>query len=131
MENNKCPVCGEKLGRYWSDISTIKSEGMCFSCSIWSKRLKELKTLPEHTIAIIDGTYYSIGDEDSKSSFRGFGGARFQIEFNDGYKVITTNLWCGGDIPLYWRDKLPNNAKFEKNLRWEKIGNCSYLIEKK
>lgn len=128
----KCPVCNEEIGKFICDGSTLKEKGMCFECSIWSERLAEFPTLPSHQVAIIDGTYYSIGDESDPSSFRGFGGRRFQIEFNDSYKVITTNLWCGGEISSkYWRDRLPNNARFENNLKWKKIGECSYLVEDK
>lgn len=126
-----CPVCGEKAGQFMSDIPMIKEKGMCFSCDLWSKRAKELPTLPKYQTAIIDNTWYTIGNENSQSSFRGFGGARFQIEFNDGHRVVSTNLWCGGDIPEYWKNKIQNNAKFEKNLKWKQIGKCSYLVEEK
>jgi len=114
----KCSICGEELKSYEKDV--------CFECNLWAKRLKEVN--PVHKVAIIDGTYYFIGDEDSTDFFRGFGGARFQIEFNDGHRVVTTNLWCGGEISPAWRDKLPNNARFENNLKWKKIGECKYLV---
>ena len=128
----KCPTCNKEIGTgsfISSDERSMKENGECFECDIWRKSLEKLNN-PE--TAIIDGTFYSIGDEDSKSPFRGFGGARFQIEFNDGRRVITTNLWCGGDISKYWRDNFyKDNARFEKNLKWTDIGGCKYLVEQK
>lgn len=115
-----CKICGKEHN---------DSEDICFDCNFWSKKLLQDKENPER-IAIIDGTHYFIGDEDSQSGFRGFGGARFQIEFNDGRKVVTTNLWCQGDIPEFWRNKFPDNAKFERNLKWKNLGGeTQYLIE--
>ena len=48
---------------------------------------------------IVNGRCYHIGDEDSKSPFRGFGGTPWIIEFFDGRVVYTTNLWDNGKIP--------------------------------
>lgn len=87
---------------------------------------------PPYTWCIINGTHYVIEPEDDPETyFRGFGGAKFQIEFNDGYRVVTTNLWCQGEPSEEWRDKFPDNARFERNFKWKKIGNCSYLVEEK
>lgn len=94
----------------------------------WRERLEKDKELPEHTVCIIDGTHYIIGPEDDDSYFRGFGGAKFQIEFFDGTKVITTNLWCQGEPPLKWKNKFPDNARFENNLKWTNIEGIEYLI---
>lgn len=76
---------------------------------------------------MIDGTHYVI--ESENDNFRGFGGARFQIEFNDGTKVITTNLWCQGEPKGYWRTQFPDNARFENNLKWTNINGTKYLLE--
>lgn len=102
---------------------------MCFICNFWRERLKEDSELPPHTACMIDGTHYVIGPEESNSYFRGFGGARFQIEFNDGTKVVTTNLWCQGEPEGYWREQFPDNARFENNLKWKQIGNTQYLMK--
>ena len=116
----KCKIYGQEF-----DSSQFRDEyqipmnknQMCFNCTFWMKRLEEDKILPPHTACMIDGTHYVIGDENSKSYFRGFGGAKFQIEFNDGHKVVTTNLWCQGEPKGYWREKFPDNARFENNLK--------------
>lgn len=76
----------------------------------------------DDTAVIVNGRCYHIGAEDSKSSFRGFGGAPWIIEFFDGRVVHTTNLWCNGTIPSELG--VQDNAKFGKidyesyNNRW-------------
>ena len=53
----KCPTCGEELGKFISDESSMKKHGECFECSIWRERLPFVGN-PD--IAIIDGTFYSM-----------------------------------------------------------------------
>lgn len=62
-----------------------------------SKRFWE-ETLDDAAV-IVGGRCYHVGAEDSKSYFRGFGGASWIIEFFDGRVVHTTNLWDNGKIP--------------------------------
>ena len=124
----KCPTCGKELGAnspYSSDERSMKEHGECFECSLWRERLS---LVGKPNIAIIDGTMYTIGDEDDPSPFRGFGGDKFVIKFKDGRQVITTNLWCGGNISDAWKSKFPNNADF--NWKWKKIGNINCLVPK-
>ena len=120
-----CPTCGQEVGKFWSDENSIKEHGECFECSLWRERLSLVNN---PNVTIIDGTMYTIGDENEKSAFRGFGGDKFVIRFKDGREVTTTNLWCGGKIPEYWKPKFPNNADFD--WQWKKISNNSYLVPK-
>lgn len=73
---------------------------------------------------IVNGRCYHIGDEDSKSPFRGFDGAPWIIEFFDGRTVHTTNLWYNGRIPPELG--VQDNARFGKfrhgELRYDKLG---------
>ena len=121
----KCPTCGKELGKFISDERSLIENGECFECSLWRERLP---LVGNSDIVIIDGTMYTIGDEDSKDPFRGFGGDKFVIHFKDGREVTTTNLWCGGDISEHWRPQFPDNANFD--WQWKKIGNYNYLIPK-
>lgn len=121
----KCPTCGQELGKFWSDENSMKEHGECFDCALWRERLS-LVGNPD--VAIIDGTFYTIGDENDPSPFRGFGGDKFVINFKNGRQVTTTNLWCGGHISEHWRPQFPNNADFD--WQWKKIGNYNYLIPK-
>ena len=120
----KCPTCNQEIGKFFSDEQSMKEHGECFECSLWRERLP-LVGRPD--VAIIDGTFYTIADENAPGS-RGFGGDKFVINFKDGRKVITTNLWCGGEISEHWRPQFPDNANFD--WQWKKIGNYSYLIPK-
>ena len=125
-----CKICGksEDTSRSY-DGPEMEKYQMCFECNFWRKRLEDDSKFPAHKAVMIDGTHYIIGPEDSRDHFRGFDGAKFQIEFNDGFRVITTNLWCQGEPKGYWKDKFPNNARFENNLKWKKIGSCYCLVE--
>lgn len=73
-------------------------------------------------VCIIDGYVYTVGDESSKSTFRGFAGREFFIEFTDGRKVRTTNLWAGGTVSPVFRKYLPDNAKFANGEHWVDVG---------
>ena len=121
----KCPTCNKEVGTFVSDERSMKEKGECFECALWRERLS-LVGNPD--VAIIDGTLYTIGDENSKDPFRGFGGDKFVINFKDGRQVTTTNLWCGSDISEAWRPQFPDNANFD--WKWKKIGNCNYLVPK-
>ena len=121
----KCPTCNKEIEKSSVDESSMKKNKECFECALWRKRLHIINN-PD--VAIIDGTFYTIDDEDDPSSFRGFGGAKFVINFKDGRVVTTTNLWCGGKIPNVWKPKFPNNANFD--WQWKEIGNYSYFVPK-
>ena len=124
----KCPTCGKELGTasfIGSDERSVKEHGECFECALWRERLP-LVGNPD--VAIIDGTFYTIGDENDPSPFRGFGGDKFVIKFKDGREVTTTNLWCGGHISEAWKSQFPNNANFD--WQWKKIGDYNYLVPK-
>lgn len=126
----KCIICGKEVEEHFTNSGTLESHKMCFNCNFWREQLvRDKELIGQHKTCMIDGTHYIICDENSKSAFKGFGGAKFQIEFNDGTRVVTTNLWCQGEPTAYWKDKFPNNARFENNLKWTKIGNCSYLCK--
>lgn len=124
----KCPTCGRELGtesHFSSDERSMKEHGECFECSLWRERLP---LVGNPNVAIIDGTMYTIDDEDSKSPFRGFGGDKFVIKFKDGRQVTTTNLWCGGEISEHWKQYFPNNADFD--WQWKRIGETECLVSK-
>ena len=121
----KCPTCNQEIGEFVSDERSMKEHGECFECALWRERLP---LVGNPNTAIIDGTMYTIGDEDDPSPLRGFGGDKFVINFKDGRKVVTTNLWCGGTISEHWKPYFPDNADFDWN--WKKIGDYNYLVPK-
>lgn len=110
MYTYKCIVCGKEFykSEYMSPYQNICSSE-CFSINYWNERILNKN---DPCSVIIAHTAYWIGDEDSKSCFRGFGGAKFRIKFFDGRYIETTNLWYNGDIPKKYWSKLPDNAEF-------------------
>lgn len=63
----------------------------------------------------VDGVHYVVGHEElghNEPQFRGFGGRKMVFELFDGTLIESTNIWCQGDIPTVYRDRLPDNARF-------------------
>lgn len=125
----RCTVCGKEFDPSYNYSEKVMVEHqMCFTCNFWRKMLEQDKQSAPHEVVIVDGVHYIVGDENSTSHFRGFGGRKFDIQFNDGTLVTTTNLWCQGDISPEWRDKFPDNAKFVDNAKWTNIRGTQYLL---
>ncbi|WP_275558596.1 hypothetical protein [Streptomyces sp. 5-6(2022)] len=61
---------------------------------------------------VVGGEHYILGEDRPGDAFKGFGGRRFDIEFFDGRKVTTRDLWYQGVIPPKWRERYPDNARF-------------------
>lgn len=85
----------------------MDSDGLCFTCAFWSVKADT----PPHKRTIIEGRSYGPGNRTS-GSYRGMGGRRFDIEYFDGRRITTYDLWSGGKIPALWRDQFPDNARF-------------------
>ena len=120
-----CPGCGiDKFStNYSGDVGVrMKEAKECFNCAFWE--IRATKTNP----VVIDHYVYSIGTEPKpgrrNSDFLGMAGRRFDIEFFDGRRVTTHNLWGGGLIPERFRDRIPNTARFIGGSR-EKSGNIT------
>jgi hypothetical protein len=104
-----CKQCGEEEKGSWKHIG-IEQKGQCFGCHFWEGHAAHASA-PESVR--VGGEHFHIGPETAgRSAFLGFGGRRFKISFHDGRFVETRNLWRQGDIPAYWREKLPDNADF-------------------
>ena len=109
----KCEVCGKEFEkRHYGEPYNNICSSECFEKKIWIDRIKD-KDDP-HSV-IIDHVAYWIGNENDKSYFRGFGGRKFKIQFNDGRYVESTNLWHNGDILEEFWNELPDNATFIKD----------------
>lgn len=102
-----CLICGEHFEEPHHDS---KDDGICFKCDFWKSHW--LRDLERSDWVVIKGHHYVIGSENDPPKARGFGGSKFIIEFFDGRKVETTNLWHQGEITPWWREKMPDNAKF-------------------
>lgn len=110
-DDMQCIECGETIDFGTGVWKTLLTDQHCFTCWHW---LRELDNKTKRVV-IVDGVYYSIGKETKdRAEFRGHGGRRFHIRYHDRTKEddVTTNLWCGGDIPERFSHLFPNNAEF-------------------
>lgn len=107
-----CKECGATEENRWmkDHAERLSRLQLCFSCDFWLSNVAR-KDSPK--VARIDGTHYVVCREtNERAAFRGFGGHRFRIRFEDGREIETTNLWCQGRIPERFATRLPNNAQF-------------------
>ena len=117
-EPMKCCKCGQVIDfRYCMKTNAqMRERQLCFGCDFWMKKVA-LASHGDPNAVRAEGWHYYIGDESKSScaSFRGFGGRKFVIRFNDGRVVTTTNLWCQGEIPPHFANRLYSNAVFLKD----------------
>jgi hypothetical protein len=104
----------EATGRQpgWSDPDRIDihvSRSYHSSEDYWERQITDQ---PERRV-VVGGVHYRLGQHGARpSDHNGFGGKRWDIEFTDGRKVTTHDLWYQGLIPPKFRDRLPDNARF-------------------
>lgn len=106
-ETITCGMCGKEERLHWSaDVEAqLRERKLCFGCNFWENQARK------GCDTVIDGFTYGPGNRTS-GSFRGMAGRRFDIEYFDGRKVTTYDLWGGGEIPEAFRDRLPDTARF-------------------
>jgi hypothetical protein len=99
----------------------------CFKIDHWNGWVRRKK---DKFVARVGHRHYYIDDEKNTGGFRGFGGSKFIIKFNNGRIVETTNLWCQGIIPESFYDRLQDNAVFinEKELEQIKKANKEQVV---
>jgi len=116
-----CEKCGVIQHMTYSgyenrDPATVR---FCFSCQLWHDKLARRNDLG---FVVEGGRQYAFDASrpyvqerkayGGQPSFLGFAGARWEIQFFSGRRIITNDLWCGGDVPLIWRPLFPDNATF-------------------
>ncbi len=103
-----CKECGKpERPTYVAEFQVpMVEKQICFACELWNQRLNEHKVKPS---VIFNGVLYSIGPEPKKGERcdgLGFGGATWYLKhLASGRLIVTSNLWCGGDIPQEFIDK--------------------------
>ena len=104
----ECEICGKQIekSQYYDNVIC---SNQCFEALYWLERIKNKDSKKQ---VVIDSVVYQIESEHDISSFRGYDGKKFVIEFFDGRKVFTSNLWHNGTLPKAFRELLPDNAKF-------------------
>lgn len=107
-----CSFCGRYTELRWVNEcnASLRENQLCFGCDHWA-RIETTKGHPDRVI--VDNHSYMI-DRREDTAFKGFGGTKFIIKFNDGREAVSTNLWHQGEIPWNWQKRIPNNAVFVK-----------------
>ena len=107
-----CRECGKiENSKSYTTGANLLARQLCFHCDFWTDYVEQ-KDKPE--MIRVDGQHYVIGREEDSGFGRGFAGRKFVIEFFDGRKVTTSNLWAQGNIPARFLERLPDNAKWGK-----------------
>jgi len=107
-----CKECNKPISLSFDEETKaeLTKYNICFSCNFWREKA-ELKDR-----CVIDGVMYwadpKITEKPTDSRFYGMGGRRFDIEWFDGRKQTTYSLWCNGQIPSHYRERIPDNARF-------------------
>lgn len=103
-----CRLCNQIV--WTSFVEPVKRElvenNWCYSCNLWVNRSKHME---RNQLVTAGGDFYTLGDEDPKNLFRGFGGAKFQFMV-DGALLTSTNVWYGGRVPSHLMNLFPTNA---------------------
>lgn len=104
-----CVVCGKEETAHYFDNKSMVENKLCFTCQFWTEYVAK-----EKNSIRIDGNHYMVGSATTPHRYNGFGGRKFRIRKNDGTVIETCDLWSQGPISEHFRDKLPDNAEFEK-----------------
>ena len=126
----KCKICGkEEDVDHWTNAAEMTHHQMCFKCNFWREKMELDSKRDKHTWAVINGEHYYL-EPHTDGYFKGFGGRKFRIRFNDGFETVCDNLWYQGEVPEgYWREQFPDNATFLPEQKWHDIGGEKYLME--
>lgn len=119
-----CPISGEIISYNWRDgikKEIITQAKVGFGVAACIDKIVRYKNYPYWFI--IDGDSYACRESGivktghqprSSDSVRGFGGRTFRIKKGDQIYTID-DLWHGGSIPAWMRDRFPDNAEFVKD----------------
>lgn len=116
-----CGAVGYELNWIPHVREKLEARGMCHTCDIWEEIIDELTRF-----VVIDGTVWAPKKDNpewraiSGGWGLGCGGRMHLIERFDGELIKCNNLWCRGNVPEMFRDRIPDNAKF---LRCDLEGN--------
>lgn len=103
------PNCAEK--------KVIDAEGVCFTCAFWRVAISKKND------TVIEGRIYSVGDpKRPPGPHNGMAGRRFDIEYFDGRRVTTHDLWSGSEVPERYRQQIPDTARFLGGAGFVRIG---------
>ena len=97
-----CKHCGCNIESGYENLR----EDTCFTCNYWLDQASS-----REDAVVYKGVHRRISDEATTSPFRGCGGAKFRVIFNDDREVFSTNMWYQGKIPQHMLHLFPDNVK--------------------
>lgn len=104
-----CSHCGIIEILNWGKLNDkLVQRQACFTCN----HFLDLLDLPGPRIIVDGGHYMDGGRSSDRRDCLGFSGREWNIEFFDGTKMSTNNLWHQGTVPNCLRRLFPDNAKF-------------------
>lgn len=108
----RCVECRGKVDHegYVEKIAKdMKRNCLCYKCRFWNELIK---IRDEPNVVRVDGKHYMIYDGELDPPGK-FGHQRYFIQFFGGPRIMTVRLRRQGTIPEHFRDRLPDNARFE------------------
>lgn len=110
-----CGVAGFETNRLDIDghLTRMLLNNTCFLCQFW---LDVIDAMDHHVV--IEGTAWAMRPDEPefRKAFGGWGlgcgGRHHLIRKLDGTVIECNNLWCRGDVPERFRDRLPDDAEF-------------------
>jgi hypothetical protein len=106
IPDEPCKECGSIFSTHYSEpVKTLLLErGICHHCNHFLQLIGK-----QHALRI-NGVHW-MGKAGDKG--QGCGGRTFGIRMlGTGEEFQTSNLWCQGEIPSHFRERLPDNAEF-------------------
>lgn len=109
-----CSCCGKPASTNYFGNERMIEHKLCFGCNLWDKRSQDQAS---SIIAMYQGslTLFSKGSNTAphNTKHNGFGGSLFKFRrYKDDSVVMSNNMWHGGSISYFWRDKFEENAVF-------------------
>lgn len=123
-EGRVCVECGtwdvyvEQGRKRWVEdrLVAMAARKVCFPCSHWCQVMGQAASPYGDPVVVSQSwTVYSVGRENTSDyGFRGFGGAKFIVEFLDGRTLRSSTLWHVGTLPEHFRARFPQNARVKE-----------------
>ncbi|MET8746357.1 hypothetical protein [Streptomyces sp. NPDC004728] len=104
-----------------ADTKPCCANETCFACRYWEERVRWAEndgmmpacgSEPAGLIARVNGQHYVLKPFNTtrQSQWLGHQGQVFTFRFTDGRQYTSNDVWCQGEIPAHFRDRLPDNA---------------------
>lgn len=103
-----CVECGAPDECHFAHRERLLAESLCFYCDLWRQRLAEFA---DNQLVTESWNLCTVGD--GRGPTLGFGGRRWHITYLDGREQETNDLWSGGQIPEWFRDRFRVTATLQ------------------